>query len=166
MESTQEQISKTKSDSKGGQMTAILYLLQTHLEEFKNEVDKTYELHKIGEKTKLTGVIEKTINNPIGNLYDISKSIDENCLILLNSFAINFFSVNKDVIAKVYRTSNQGNLHYSIILKKDNAENRNTIFHFFDMQIISQVMYKFPIYFQFTTEENISKIPSAEIIQF
>ena len=40
-------------DSKYNQIQAILFLLQENLDEFKDEVDRSYELLKIGELTNL-----------------------------------------------------------------------------------------------------------------
>lgn len=45
---------RTQVDSKADQIKAILYLLQTNIEEFQTEVNRAYELLKIGERTKLS----------------------------------------------------------------------------------------------------------------
>ncbi|HVA99163.1 MAG TPA: hypothetical protein VNG53_09730 [Bacteroidia bacterium] len=148
-------------------ITAILYLLQNYLEKAKDEVDSTYALHKIGEKTELANKIEATIANPIENFYNISKSIEENCNALLDTIAIKFFSKHRNVLSKVYKKNQNGHLHYSIVLKKDNAENRNVIFDFFDTNPVSDVIYKFPIYFQFTSDESINKnISEVKLVKF
>lgn len=164
METKSEQLQNVKTDSKEGQIKAILYLLQTSLEDFKNEVDKTYALHQIGESTGLSKQIEDTIGkHPLINLNSISNKIEEECIKLIDTFTAKFFSLNKDIIDSAFRTR-KSQLHYSIILKDDNEGNRNKIFDFYDMHPISEVVYKFPIYFQFTSAETISKIQSAEKI--
>ena len=43
-------------DSKYKQIQAILFLLQENLDEFKDEVDRSYELIKIGELTGLARI--------------------------------------------------------------------------------------------------------------
>ena len=55
-------------DKKLGQLKDILHLLQTNLEEFREEVDSSYELLKIGERTTLSKKLEKKLNNPVTDL--------------------------------------------------------------------------------------------------
>ena len=64
-----------ENDSKLSQLKALLYLLQTNLEEFKDDVDASYELLKIGEKTELSRKLEKKIDNPIGDIFQFSNKI-------------------------------------------------------------------------------------------
>lgn len=64
------------NDSKISQLKALLYLLQSNLEELKDEVDMSYELLKVGEKTELLKKLEEKINNPIEDLLQFSNTID------------------------------------------------------------------------------------------
>jgi hypothetical protein len=78
-----------------------------------------------------------------------------------------FFVNNKSLIAKVlisYNTLN--NLHYSIVLKDDNIENRNTIFEFLNKYDLLDVSNKYPVYFQFIPIDLAYKINRIEELSF
>ena len=77
--------SKVESKSQGN-LKAILYLLQNNLEEFGREVNSSYELLKLGEKTKLTEAIEHALNDPMGNINNISLEIDQQIKNMLDIF--------------------------------------------------------------------------------
>lgn len=151
------------ADQKLGQLKAILYLLQTNLEEFKDEVDRSYELLKIGEITNLTKEIETTLSNPMGNVFQVSNNIDGQVKHILDIFVKSFLRYNKQILTSVYRSKTSMNdLHYSIILKEDNVDNRNKIFDFFDKYDLYDISSKYPVYFQFVPEELISKLNYSE----
>lgn len=157
----------TSSEQRIKQLKAILYLLQTNLEGFKDEVDRSYDLLvKIGEKTDFTKSIEKMLNDPLGNLGDISSNIDEQVKTIINTIAKGFFKENQSLISSVYRSNTSLNeLHYSIVLKDDNIENRNKIFEFLDKLDLLDISTKYPIYFQFVPAELVSKINYIEEIK-
>jgi hypothetical protein len=78
-----------------------------------------------------------------------------------------FFVNNKSLIAKVlisYNTLN--NLHYSIVLKDDNIENRSTIFEFLNRYDLLDLSNKYPVYFQFIPIELAHKINRIEEFSF
>jgi len=56
-------------------------------------------------------------------------------------------------------------LHYSIVLKNDNIENRNKIFDFFDKFDLLDISNKYPVYFQFVPVELIEKILVSESVK-
>ena len=68
---------ETSTGQKKGQIKAILYLLQTNLDEFKNEVDKSYELLRIGDKTDLLKMSEETLSDPFRSIFNDSSKIDK-----------------------------------------------------------------------------------------
>ncbi len=78
-----------------------------------------------------------------------------------------YFKENNSIISSVYRSKTALNdLHYSIVLKEDNMENRNKIFQFFDNFDLLDISTKYPIYFQFVPVELTGKINYAEEIKF
>ena len=164
MESNQE--TRTAVDHKVGQLKAILYLLQTNLEEFKDEVDRSYELLKVGEKTDLSKKIENTIEDPINSIFKLSSNIDDQIKEIVDRIVKAFLKHNSQVIQGAYRTKTSLNdLHYSIVLKNDNIENRNKIFDFFDKFDLLDISNKYPVYFQFVPVELIEKILVSESVK-
>lgn len=155
------------ADQKLGQLRAILYLLQTNLEEFKDEVDRSYELLKIGEMTELTKKIEGTLSNPIDSVLNVSNNIDGQVKQIVDIFVKSFFRKNKATVNSAYRSKTSLNdLHYSIVLKEDNIDNRNKIFDFFDKYDLLEIANKYPVYFQFIPVELVNKLNYSEELKF
>ncbi len=122
----------TSAEQKFGQIKAILYLLQTNLEEFKDEVDKSYELLKVGEMTDFSKKIETVLTNPVSHIFEISDNIDTQIKHIVHHFVLSFLQKNNSIINATYQTKTSLNdLHYTIILENDNIDNRNQIFDFF-----------------------------------
>lgn len=156
---------KTSVDQKVDQIKAILYLLQTHTEEFKAEIDKAYALLKVGEKTDLSNKIEKIMDDPFSNIFEISSGVDNQAKELIDRLAKSFFNFNNEIIRYAYRTRTFFNdLHYSVVLKEDNIVNREKMFEFFEKYDLLEIADRFPVYFQFVPLELMSKIPSSEEI--
>ena len=153
----------TGSDQKLGQLKAILYLLQENVEKYKDEIDGSYELLKTGEMTDLTKKIDETLSNPLKMLSDVSDDLDQKVKQFVDLFVRVFLRKNKAYINSAFRSKTSFNdLHYSIVLKEDNMDNRNKIFEFLDMYDLMDISKKYPVYFQFVPHELIGKIQQIE----
>ncbi len=148
---------KTITHSKSGQLQAILYLLQTNLEEFKDEVDRSYELLKIGEKTNLSEKIEATIDDPISSIFKLSLDIDNQLKSIVDRIVKSFLKHNSSILQSAYQL-NTTNLQYAIVLKNDNIDNRNKIFDFFDKFDLLDIADKVTVNFQFVPAQLIEKM--------
>ncbi len=165
MDMENQSIAKTQVDSKADQLKAIIFLLQTNLEEFKSEVDSAYALLKIGEKTDLSQRIECMMDDPLSNIFNLSCTVDDQAKIFIDRLVKSFLRHNSGLIISAYRTSTYfKDLHYTIVLKSDNRESRDAIFKFHEKYDILDISHKFPVYFQFTPIELIHKIPVEEEI--
>jgi hypothetical protein len=153
---------------KDKRLKAILYLLQERLEEFKREVDRSYELLSIGELTDLSKQIKESITSgPLSGIIDVSNDIDMKMKQLLDSFVVSFFKYRQDVIDTVLRCENSSHeLYYAITLKEDDIDNRNKIFEFYDKYDLLDISNRYPIYFQFVPKELRKKIKVGEMINF
>jgi hypothetical protein len=141
-------------------------LLQTNLEEFKDEVDRSYELLKIGERTDLSKRIENTLENPINSIFQLSSNIEQQIKEIIDRIVKGFLRHNSAIIYSAFRTKTTMNdLHYSVVLKDDNIDNRNAIFDFFDKFDLLEFSLKHPVYFQFVPQELIDKILIQEHIK-
>ena len=156
-----------KSDSKLGQLKAILYLLQTNLEEFKDEVDASYALLSIGEKTPLSKKLEKTLENPVKDIFQFSNKIDNQVNQILDKIIRGYFKKNYFALEKVFKTRESLNdLHYSIVLKDDNIKNRDIFFEFLNKIDLANISQKHNVYFQFIPSQLVDKIKFNEEIKF
>lgn len=149
-------------DSKLGQLTAIFYLLQANLEQMQDEVDRSYELLKIGEKTDFSKKIEKSLNNPIEHILLSSSKFKSQVDLLLDKIVLAFFIHQKDKIYAVYRGINTiEGLNYSIVLEEDTIENRTLLFSFFDIFNDIENTSNHNIYFQFIPKKFADKISNS-----
>lgn len=153
-----------KADQKLEQLRAILYLLQSNLEEFKEDVDRSYELLQVGEFTYLTKKIDDTLANPTDGIFEIPENIDNQVKYILDKYVKSFLQINKTLIQSAYRSKTSLNdLHYSIVLQEDTMENRSKIFHFFEIYDLLDIATKYPIYFQFVPAELLNKVSHRDI---
>jgi hypothetical protein len=164
----QVEANTTSEDKKVKNLTAILYLLQSNLEEFVGEVDKGYQLFtQVGEKTELVQSIEKLLDNPMGNLSDLSDKIDGHIRFIVDKTVRGFFHKKKELIELVLISTTPSNqLHYSIVLKDDNMTNRLQIFDFLNFYDSISISTKYPIYFQFVPIELVDKIRHTDALRF
>lgn len=165
---TATHINTATEDTRTKELSAILYLLQSNLEHFIDEVDKGYQLFtQIGEKTELVQSIEKMVDNPLGNLSKISDKIDVQIRFIIDKFVKGFLEKKKELINKILISDTSlSQLHYSIVLRNDNMENRLAIFDFLSFYYALDVSSKYPVYFQFVPIELSDKIKHKEEVNF
>ena len=107
------QNSPSLAEHRMGQLKAILYLLQTNLEDFKDEVDRSYELLRLGEKTDLSKQIENSLDNPLQSIFGMSASVDVQVKQIIDRIVKSFFRKNASLIHQAMRSKMQNqDLHY------------------------------------------------------
>ncbi len=159
------EVSKHIADHRAGQLKAILYLLQTNLDEFKDEVDRSYELLKIGEKTPLSQKIEQSLDNPIESIFGMSIAIDAQVRIIVDRIVRAFIKSRANLIEAAFKTKlPTADLHYCIVLKKDSTQNRAKVFEFLDQYDLIDISENYPVIFQFVPVELVSEIEVQEEI--
>ncbi|WAC15267.1 hypothetical protein [Dyadobacter pollutisoli] len=158
-----EPIPASKAETTDKKLTSILYLLQTQLEEMKDEADRSYELHKIGEKTDLVKYIEQRLDDPFGGLVKMSNNLDSQLKDLLNVFVKHFLRSNRELISSAYLDKTQReDLNYSIILNEDSLESRIAILNFYEIYDQIEPTLKFPVHFQFVPDQLADRISYKE----
>jgi hypothetical protein len=70
-----------------------------------------------------------------------------------------------DIINHAYRAVEDHAIHYFIILKEDNFENRDRLFSLLEIYEQWGVSHKLPIYIQFLPKNAIGRVTKAEEIQ-
>jgi hypothetical protein len=143
----------------------ILLILRKHFDESIEDIELTKKLSKLGAKTQLHQIIEKALEDSLKATWDASVSIDKQFMSILDLIIQAYFKELKDVVETVYKTKTTGNvLHYSVVLKEDNMENRNAVYEFFDDYETSEYSEKYPIYFQVVPPGLINKINTEKKI--
>lgn len=154
-----------KNDNTLGKLKGILYKLQLDLEEFRHEVDNSYALLEIGEKTALSKKLEKSMENPIKDIFKFSNKIDNQVSYILDKVIRSYFKSNNSILDKVFKTREGLNdLHYSIILKEDSIKNRDIFFSLLNQLDLTDIPQKDKIFFQFIPLQLVSKINFSEEI--
>ncbi len=138
----------------------FFYLLQDDLEKFKVEVEKSYELFKIGEKTPFTEALEDYAKNPAQGFFKNATEVNKVALSIINGWVTIHFKKNSDVLAKAlhFQKSADGGLYYYVTLKKDSSDNRRKILEFFDRYDVTGFSFRYPVFIQFVPKELVGKI--------
>ena len=158
-------IVNTKTDNNLEKLKGVLFKMQLDLDDLKNEVDKSYALLEIGEKTSLTKKLEQSFENPIKDIFNFSNRIDNKVNFILDKVIRGFFKHNKINIEKVYKTRKGLNdLHYSIILKKDSTKERDLFFNFINQLNLTDIHQTDNIFFQFIPQELMNRVSFDEEI--
>jgi hypothetical protein len=74
----------TDEKKKDEQIKAILFLLETHLQDQLDEVQKSNALIELGAKTALIKELEKDIEDPFQNVMNVALSVNRTALSLLH----------------------------------------------------------------------------------
>ena len=157
---------KVAEDKSLDALKSVLSLVQFHLENVLNEVERSDALLKVGEKTTLSKQIEEQLNNPMKAIFSVSSNIDQQVKQLVERYVKNYLQTKAAVIHSVYQTkTNLNDLHYSIVLKEDSTENREQIFGFLDEYDLFNFSHRYPVYFQFVSIDLIDKIHVKEAIK-
>lgn len=158
-------ITNIKNDNTLAKLKGILYKLQLDLEEFRHEVDNSYARLEIGEKTALSKKLEKSMENPIKDIFKFSNKIDNQVSYILDKVIRSYFKSNNSILDKVFKTREGLNdLHYSIILKEDSIKNRDIFFSLLNQLDLTDIPQKDKIFFQFIPSQLVSKINFSEEI--
>lgn len=138
----------------------FFYLLQDDLEKFKVEVEKSYELFKVGEKTPFTEALEDYAKNPTKSFFSNANEITKVAQSMINGWVTIHLKKNLDILSKAmhYQKNADGGLYYYVSLKKDSSENRRKILEFFDRYDVTGLSFRYPVFIQFLPKELVGKI--------
>jgi hypothetical protein len=147
-------ISTDQDQKRADQIRGRLFVLQTALEDLKTEVDRSYNLHEIGEKTEIVEQIEKILDNPLNSIFEMSEEFDKFINSVIESLAKGFLISKKELIKSIYSEKTDSNdLFYAIVLNENSFENRSSLLRFFDFFYTLDISKKYPVSFQFVPTE-------------
>lgn len=157
----------SREDSIQGIIKGALFLMETELTKKLEEIQKSEALFKIGEKTDLVKHIEGMLQDPLNNVYSSHNQVSHILRDIIHILTISFFKQNENIINSVWKLeTNAHHLHYSIVLKEDTHQNRESILRFFDHYDLFPVSQGCPIYFQFLPIELVSQLKNIEQVDY
>jgi len=137
-------------NNRQGIIKGRLFVLQQALDDLKTDVDRSYALNEIGEKTQIISMIENMIDNPYHAVFDMSENFDNFINNIIDRLVRSFLNENKRLIKKLYLAKTISNdLFYAIILEDDTFENRSSILRFYDVFYLLDISKKYPVGMQF-----------------
>ena len=160
--------SSTDKDRVSGEIKGMFYLLQTNTEKFLEEVNKSYELFKIGEKTEITKRLEKIAAeySPgqmeaelVSKLLDTLRSLGKSVVI------DGFINKNENLDQAVLLSENDRRIMFGLVPKDDaEAALRKDITKFYS-QTSHWNMFRYtePL-FQVISKELLPRINNQECI--
>lgn len=163
------QSSSLSNSKRDEDIQLILSLLQNRVDELKDDVYVSKELLQNGVKTELSSEIEGTLENPIRAMTSVKKDIDGKIASLITTILKGLFEAHKEIIKEAYKTSQASypsHLHFCIVLREDNAQNRNRIFNILDWYDSYEFAPYFQVDFQFVPEELASCLSYSEKFTF
>lgn len=156
-----ETVIKTPHDTEVKErLYKFFYLLQDDLEKFQSEVEKSYELFKVGEKTPFTEALEDYAKNPTKSFFANANEITKVAQSIINGWIIMHLKKNSSILSKATRhvKNSDGGLNYYVALKQDNSVNRRKILEFFDRYDVLAFSFRYPVFIQFVPKDLIGKI--------
>jgi hypothetical protein len=142
-----------------------LKALDARASELKGSIRDTAAMLPLGVDTDLVVFIKKTMEYPIYQLLEMKKGVDETVVSFISLVIKRFFENHRNKILRAFRTDTKNSdLHFSIVLKDDNAEDREMIFAFLRNYKDSNLGRTFPVHFQFIPKHVADKVLVKEII--
>jgi hypothetical protein len=129
-------------DNTAGKVRELLAMM-------KRDVDTSTELHDIGISTDLASRLERLLVNPIESMLDSYNNLFTHMKSTMNEITLNYFSLHKDLISKLFNASRPNDLTYYIVLNDDNIENRGKFFEFLSQYETLGFQEKVPICIKF-----------------
>ncbi len=142
--STREKISSNEEIQ--GKIQGMFYMLQTTTEKFLEELDRSYALYKIGEKTAITKKLEKlaTTRN-VGQMEtDLISKLLKTINALGKKVVIEGFVKNLDVVAEAYILSETENrILYGLVPKAGQEQKLRSLVAEFYSNTSNWEMFKY-----------------------
>ena len=123
-------------------------------------------MHGLGVDTDLVTTIKQMLDNPISPLLEIKNDVDSSIGEFITLLVKSFLRKHTEIVHKACRTAidKTTELHFSIVLKEDNSDNRSLIFKWLREYKETPIWEVYPVYFQFVPENIITFVKSKEVI--
>lgn len=144
-----------------------LQILEKRVDELKGQIGVSKSVLPLNIDTDLTASMKKMISNPLSQLMPIKKDLDTTIGSIITEVVKQYFTQHKDKVAKAVIIDNGNNrheLHFGVILKEDNSENRSAVFHLLTDYKSTKLWEEFPIYFQIFPKNIGERLNQKEVI--
>lgn len=128
----------------------MLKEMEYRVDEVKNEIDISRQMHPLGVETDLIKTINNLVEDPLSHLIgfknDISNTINGVLILILKEY----FKTKKNIVKKAFLCNNENNQNMliAIHLIDDNYDNRTEIFSFLSDYKSTNLWEALPISFQ------------------
>lgn len=147
------------------QVKALMILMQSMFETSIEEITKSKALREVNISDELALHLEKMVNKPLTSMITLFSRFEDDMKSMIESLVVTFLKSKSKLIKGAYRTKTEVNdLHFCVVLKKDNLNNRIKIFDFYNQYDHLKIANTFPVYFQFVPEQAEDKIEFAHKI--
>lgn len=144
-----------------------LQILEKRIDELKGDIGISKSMLPLNVDTDLTAEMKKWIKNPLAQFVNVKKDMDATIATMITELLKKFFVFHKDKVQKAIIIDNGNNnheLHFGIILKNDNEENRGAVYSILTDYKSTSLWEDFPIYFQILPKGIAERINQKEVI--
>lgn len=158
-------VDKEKDESKKDeQIKAILFLLESHLQDQLDEVQKSNALIDLGAKTALIKEIEKDIDDPFQNVINVAISMNRTALALLNHVFKTFLLKNRDLVLKAFLVpQNALILDYYLVLADESEATWDKVHSFLVDYHQTDLADVYGVRFNVIDETDVAALPANKV---
>lgn len=144
----------------------ILKAMECRVDEVKNEIDISKQMHTLGVETDLIKTLNTLVADPLSHLIGLKNDINNTISSLVILIVKEYFKAKKNIVQKVFHCENgsNNNMLFAIVLTEDNYENRTEIFSFLRDYKSSNLWEALPISFQIVPSDIEHKLTIKEAI--
>lgn len=154
----------TDEKKKDEQIKAILFLLETHLQDQLDEVQKSNALIELGAKTALIKELEKDIEDPFQNVMNVALSVNRTALSLLHHVFKSHLLKNANLVVEAYLVPlNALMLDYYLILADETEATWDQVHSFLVKYHQSDLADVYAVRFNVIQEIEIALLPANKI---
>jgi hypothetical protein len=155
-----------ESQNKDQLIHYMLKAMECRVDEVKNEIDFSKQMHPLGIETDLIVTLNNLVQDPLSHLIVFKNEINNTISSVVILILKEYFKVKNNIVKKVYHcdNGNNNNMLFSIVLTEDNYENRTEIFSFLRDYKASNLWEALPISFQITPANIENKLSIKEEI--
>ncbi|MGI9192773.1 MAG: hypothetical protein ACR2IL_11695 [Chitinophagaceae bacterium] len=142
----------------------MLKAMESRVDEVKNEIDFSRQMHPLGVETDLIKTLNKLVDDPLSHLIGLKNDISNTIRAVVILILKEYFKSKKSIVKKAYLYNNEHNhnMLIGINLTEDNYENRSDIFSFLRDYKSSNLWEALPITFQIIPSDIEHKINIKE----
>lgn len=127
-----------------GKIKGMFFLIQDAVEKLSSELDRSYQLYKIGEKTEISKKLEKIVTDEPGKMEsDLIEKLLKTLNILGKKVVVDGFIKSSNLIESAYILSeNENRILYGVVPKDESEEELRSKISEFYLETSTWEMFK------------------------